>query len=105
MRVLWMWMYPNNVYLHSPAEDGALMKIDDLASKHDQATIFNLEYEFRINKLKLDFIALADAGPAAAGSATLAEEHQTGIAALRSFITANFTHFNAASCSSLSAIP
>ncbi|NBV19900.1 GNAT family N-acetyltransferase [Janthinobacterium sp.] len=81
------------------------MKIDDLASKHDQATIFNLEYEFRINKLKLDFIALADAGPADADAGRLAGEHQAGLAALRSFIAANFTHFNAASCSSLSAIP
>ena len=81
------------------------MKIDDLASKHDQATIFNLEYEFRINRLKLDFIALADAGPAGAGSVQLADEHRAGIAALRSFIAANFTHFNAASCSSLAAVP
>lgn len=81
------------------------MKIDDLASKHDQAKIFNLEYEFRINKLKLDYIKLADAGPAGAGRARMAEEHEAGIAALRSFIAANFTHFNAASCSSLSCIP
>ena len=81
------------------------MKIDDLASKHDQATIFNLEYEFRINKLKLDFLKLADARHADPGRAALAEEHQAGIAALRGFIAANFTHFNAASCSSLSAIP
>lgn len=65
------------------------MKIDDLASKHDQATIFNLEYEFRINKLKLDFIALADAGPADADAGRLAGEHQAGLAALRSFIAAN----------------
>ena len=34
------------------------MKIDDLASKHDQAKIFNLEYEFRINRLKLDYITV-----------------------------------------------
>ena len=98
-------MYPKQCYLHSPVEDGALMKIDDLASKHDQATIFNLEYEFRINKLKLDFLTLADAGPLDPGSGTRAEEHQAGIAALRGFIAANFTHFNAASWSSLSAIP
>ena len=83
------------------------MKIDDLASKHDQVTIFNLEYEFRINKLKLDFIKLADArhGDPGSGRTALAEEHEAGIASLRAFIAANFTHFNAASCSSLSAIP
>ncbi|WP_317202907.1 GNAT family N-acetyltransferase [Janthinobacterium sp.] len=95
------------------------MKIDDLASKHDQAKIFNLEYEFRINKLKLDYIKLMDAFPPvrassldaskpARGAARLekmADEHQAGIAELRTFIYLNFNHFNAASCSSLSCIP
>ncbi|KAB8059482.1 GNAT family N-acetyltransferase [Janthinobacterium violaceinigrum] len=81
------------------------MKIDDLASKHDQAKIFNLEYEFRINRLKLDYITLADVRPAGSDLEQLAAEHQAGIAALRSFVALNFNHFNAASCSSLSCIP
>ena len=81
------------------------MKIDDLASKHDQAKIFSLEYEFRIHRLKLDYITLADVRPAGIDLAQLAAEHQAGIAALRSFVAGNFTYFNAASCSSLSCIP
>lgn len=92
------------------------MKIDDLASKHDQAKIFNLEYEFRINKLKLDYITLTDAFPHALADAAdasghdtrlekMADEHNAGVADLRKFIHLNFNHFNAASCSSLSCIP
>lgn len=81
------------------------MKIDDLASKHDQAKIFSLEYEFRIHRLKLDYITLADVRPAGSDLEQLAAEHQAGIAALRSFVAGNFTYFNAASCSSLSCIP
>jgi GNAT superfamily N-acetyltransferase len=81
------------------------MKIDDLASKHDQAKIFNLEYEFRIHRLKLDYITLVDTRPAGSDLQQLAVEHQAGIAALRSFVADNFAYFNAASCSSLSCIP
>ncbi|MFM9435342.1 GNAT superfamily N-acetyltransferase [Janthinobacterium sp. CG_23.3] len=92
------------------------MKIDDLASQHDQAKIFNLEYEFRINKLKLDYITLTDAFPHALADAArpsrndarleeMADEYDAGVAALRTFIHLNFNHFNAATCSSLSCIP
>ncbi|MDC8759229.1 GNAT family N-acetyltransferase [Janthinobacterium fluminis] len=85
------------------------MKIDDLASKIDQAKIFNLEYEFRINKLKLDYIHLQKSlpQPSLAGSQNgdLSEAYRADVEDFRHFVRLNFNHFDAASCSSLSCIP
>lgn len=73
-----------------------------LGGNDEQCSSFRFEYEFRINKLKLDFIHLQQAG---ADSDTLGERYRSELRNIRQFVRVRFDYMDAHACSSLHCVP
>lgn len=92
------------------------MKTNDIFLGNSQEKLFNLEYEFHINKLKLYFLEYQQSRlnftseyPEKINddifSNELEERYRTGVDNLRKFVDSNFNLFDAKNCSSLFCIP